>query len=114
MAKYYTDQNMSNLRAAFEKVVMQWPQVRTKKMFGCPCYQAGGKLFAFLVNGGEGITHLPESEREALELKYTLTRFQADEKTVPGWPQAPFINKGDLPGLLPFLLASYQSALEDR
>lgn len=113
MARYYTDQSMQNLRAAFEKAVMQWPQVRAKKMFGCPCYQAGGKLFAFLVNNGVVITHLPESQREALALKFSLTSFQANEKTMPGWPQAPFVNKGDLPALLPFIQASYQAALQD-
>jgi hypothetical protein len=114
MAKYYTEPVMKNLRAVFEKVVMQWPQVRTKKMFGCPCYQAGGKLFAFLVNNAVVFTHLPESERETLGLKFPSTIFEAAEKPGVGWPQAPFSSKADLAVLLPYIQASYQSALEDR
>jgi len=112
MPKYYTEQSMQALRAAFEGVVMQWPQVRAKKMFGCPCYQAGGKLFAFLVNGGLVLTHLPAVERDLLDVKFVPTAFQANQKDVPGWPQVPFENKGDLTALLPFIRASYQSALE--
>jgi hypothetical protein len=114
VAKYYTDQSMQNLRAVFEKVVLQWPQVRAKKMFGCPCYQAGGKLFALLVNNGVALTHLPENEREALALKTLVTNFQANEKSIPAWPVARFENKADLSMLLPFIQASYQSALEER
>jgi len=113
VAKYYTEQSMQALRTAFESAVMSWPQVRAKKMFGCPCYQAGGKLFAFLVNGGLVLTHLPASDRGLLEEKFTPAVFQANQKAVPGWPQAPFVNKGDLTALLPFIRASYQSALED-
>jgi len=102
---------MQNLRAAFEKVVLQWPQVRAKKMFGCPCYQAGGKLFALLVNNGVVLTHLPQGELEALGMKAMLTSFQASEKDVPAWPQAAFESKADLSALLPFIRASYLSAL---
>lgn len=113
MPKYYTEQSMQALRAAFEGVVMQWPQVRAKKIFGCPCYQAGGKLFAFLVNGGLVLTHLPPAEQVLLDAKFIPTTFQANQKAVPGWPQVPYAGKADLPGLLPFIRASYQSALED-
>ena len=43
----YSEYARAYLRRAFEGHVLEWPQVTTKKMFGCPCYQAKGKLFAF-------------------------------------------------------------------
>ncbi len=114
MAKYYTDPVMGQLRAAFEKTVMQWPQVRMKKMFNCPCYQAGGKLFVILVNNGVVFAHLPAEQLADLGLKVTLVDFEASEKPGTVWPQAPLASKADLAALLPYIQASYRSALEDR
>jgi len=54
--KYYSEEDMKDLRRVFEKEVLSWPEVSTKRMFGCPCYQADKRLFAFLVTDGLVIT----------------------------------------------------------
>ena len=54
--KYYSEEETKELRLAIEKEVLNWAHVSTKKMFGCPCYQAKGKLFVFLVTNGIVIT----------------------------------------------------------
>ena len=50
--KWYSEEETKELREAFEKEILKWPQVDFKKMFGCPCYLANGKMFAGMVTKG--------------------------------------------------------------
>ena len=54
---------MKDLRLVFEEKVLKWEQIDTKKMFGCPCYQDNGKLFAFVVTEGIVLTQLGEENK---------------------------------------------------
>ncbi len=45
-------------------ICFSWTHVSTKKMLGCPCYQADGKLFMFLVAKGIVITQLTPVDGE--------------------------------------------------
>jgi uncharacterized protein YukJ len=83
--KYYSEEDTKDLRLAFEEEVLSWPQVSTKKMFGCPCYQVKGKLFVFLVTKGIVITHLEQADREELSRQHETTSFQAGKKIVQNW-----------------------------
>ena len=65
--KWYIKEETKELRKAFEKVILQWPQVDYKNMFGCPCYLANGKMFAGLVTKGIIITKLNDPEKEDLK-----------------------------------------------
>ena len=74
--KHYHDPQANEMRRLLEQEILHWPNVSSKKLFGCPGYQAGGKLFAFLVTDGVVLTQLEEAEREALFRQYPATFFQ--------------------------------------
>ena len=109
--KYYSEEDTKDLRLAFEEKVLCWPQVSTKKMFGCPCYQSNGKLFTFLVTNGIVITQLAQADRETLSRQHQTTFFQAGKNFVQRWVRLSIKNKGDLDRIMPFVRKSYESAL---
>jgi len=107
--KYYSEEKMEPIRLAFEKRVLKWPKVSTKKMFGCPCYQVNKKLFAFLVDQGVVITQLDQLEREALSSKFGAAPFKAGKKVVQNWLRIPLKDKQDLSRILRFVKKSYMA-----
>jgi len=109
--RYYREAETKKLRTAFEGEILNWPEVSTKKMFGCPCYQARGKLFAFLVTHGIVITQLAGTDREALSKRYPTSAFRAVKKTVPRWVRLSLKRQKDLDQLIPFVRKSYNAAL---
>jgi len=109
--RYYREAATKKLRTVFEGEVLNWPEVSTKKMFGCPCYQARGKLFAFLVTNGIVITQLADTNREALSKRYPTSAFRAGKKTVPRWVRLSLKRQKDLDQLIPFVRKSYNAAL---
>jgi hypothetical protein len=109
--KYYDDSEMKNLREIFEEEVLQWPGITTKKMFGCPCYKANDKLFAFLVTKGIVLTKLSEPERKNISKQYNTTPFQAGKKTMSAWIQTQVKEIEDLSELIPYVKKSYKAAL---
>ena len=108
--RYYREAATKKLRTAFEGEVLNWPEVSTKKMFGCPCYQARGKLFVFLVTNGIVITQLAGTDRDALSKRYPTSAFRAGKKTVPRWVRLSMESAKDLNRLIPFVRKSYESA----
>ena len=48
---YYDEKQTSELRKVLEARILSWSGVEKKKMMGCPCYMANGKLFAIMVTG---------------------------------------------------------------
>ena len=109
--KYYSEEATEPLRLRFEKKVLWWPKVSARKMFGCPCYQADGKLFAFLVTNGIVITRLAQADRETLSRKYQATPFRSGRKVVQKWVRLPIEQMGDLDRVMRFVRKSYGSAL---
>ena len=61
--KWYIEEQTKDLRQALEKIILGWYKVTYRKMFGCPCYLANGKMFAGLVTKGVIITKLNEIPR---------------------------------------------------
>ena len=110
--KYYSEQEMKSLRLRFEEKVLLWSQVSTRKMFGCPCYQVNGKLFAFLVTSGVVITQLDQNDRAALSRQCQAAFFQAGEKIVKNWLMLSIKNQRDLNQIMPFVRKSYEAALQ--
>ena len=110
--RYYSEEKMKDLRSAFDGQVLGWPGVTTKKMFGCPCYRVGGKLFAFLVTNGVVITCLPDRDRNRLARTCAITAFEAGGKRVRAWAKVPVRGPRDLTAILPFVRSSYQAARE--
>jgi len=111
--KYYSEEETKELRSAFEDVVLSWARVTKKKMFGCPCYKADEKLFAFLVTKGVVITKIKEKEREAISNQFQTTPFQAGQKTVYDWIKIPIENKSDVEKILPFVKKSYDNVVQE-
>ncbi len=110
--KYYSEDETKELRLALEGEVLSWPHVGTKKMYGCPCYLAQGKLFAFLVTKGLVITCLTENEREKVSRQYQTSPFNAGRIKIQGWVSIPIKDKRALVKLMPFAKKSYKAALE--
>jgi len=108
--KYYSEEEMKEIRLTFEEEILAWPEVTTRKMFGCPCYKADNKLFAFLVTGGVVLTKLSEPDRETLSNSFDTEPFQAGKKTIKNWPRVTVQDKSELPKIITFVEKSYKTA----
>jgi hypothetical protein len=115
--KYYSETADKDLRLALEAVVRAWPAVTARKMFGCPCYQANGKLFALVVSGGIVITRPAESDRETLIKQFLAVPFQVEQSTgvknMKTWLRVPALTRIEVDKLLPYLRQSYEAALTE-
>lgn len=80
-------------------------------MFGCPSYQAKGKLFVFLVTKGIVITQLQPDDRKELSSQHQTSFFQAGKKTVKNWIRLSIKNREELDRVIPFVRKSYEEAL---
>jgi TfoX/Sxy family transcriptional regulator of competence genes len=109
--KYYSETADHDLRLAFEAEVRIWTKVTARKMFGCPCYQANGKLFALVVSGGIVITHTSASDREILIQQFLAVPFQPGQSNVQAWLRVPAQFRTEIVKLLPYLHKSYEAAL---
>ncbi len=79
------------------------------KMFGVPCYLAGGKLFAFLVTRGVVITKLDQADREALFQQPNASAFRSANRVYRTWVRLSVDDPKDMDGLVPLLRKSYEA-----
>jgi hypothetical protein len=110
--RYYSEEETKELRQKLERKILRWRGVGTKTMFGCPCYQANGDLFAFLVTRGIVVTRLGEADRVTLSRSQGTGFFQAGKKEVRNWVRIPIRDTADLDQVMPFVRKSYQAALQ--
>lgn len=110
--KLYTAERMDPMREAFEADVLLLPDVEGRKMMGCPCYMARGKMFAFLVDDAVVITRLEQMERDRLEAEHGAGPFTHGPRVMAGWARVP-VEEEDLAGILPYVKRSYEAALEE-
>ena len=108
--QYYNEEKMKNFRLRIEKEILNWPDVTTKKMYGCPCYKYKDKLFAFLVTDGVVLTKTSEQDKMKLSKEFTIKPFQASTRTMKGWPQIPVDETSDLDKIIPFIKNSYNQS----
>ncbi len=108
--QYYNEEKMQNLRMKLEKEILSWPNVTTKKMYGCPCYKNKDKLFAFLVTDGIVLTKTSEQDKIKLSEEFMIKPFQAATRTMKGWPQIPYDQTSDLTKILPYVKNSYNQS----
>ena len=108
--QYYNEEKMKNFRLRIEKEILNWPDVTTKKMYGCPCYKYKDKLFAFLVTDGVILTKTSEQDKMKLSKEFTIKPFQASTRTMKGWPQIPVDETSDLEKIIPFIKNSYNQS----
>ncbi|WP_255194952.1 TfoX/Sxy family protein [Halorarius litoreus] len=107
--QYFDETRAGDLRDAFERLVLDWPDVAARPMFGCPSYQADGTLFAVLVTDGVALTRLPDDRRDALDAAFETGPFQAGERTVTKWVQVA-VDATELDALVPYVESSYEAA----
>ncbi len=73
--QYYNEEKMQNLRLKLENEILNWPNVTTKKMYGCPCYKYKEKLFAFLVTDGVVLTKASDQDKIKLSKEFSIKPF---------------------------------------
>jgi len=105
--QYYNEEKMQNIRLKIEKEVLSWPNVTTKKMYGCPCYKYKKKLFAFLVTNGVVLTKASEQDKVKLSEEFKIKPFQAATRTMKNWPQISLNEKSDYTKIISFIKNSY-------
>jgi len=109
--QYYNEEKMQNLRLRIEEEILKWPNVTTKKMYGCPCYKNKEKLFVFLVTDGVVLTKVSEHDRIKLSKEFTIKPFQAGKRTINKWPQIRVEEITDVGKMIPFIKNSYDQSL---
>jgi hypothetical protein len=109
--KWYIEEETKELRETLEKEVFKWPKVTSKRMMGCPCYLANGKMFAGMVTNGIVITKLNCEERKELKKKYPANPFRAGTRTIRKWIHL-ILEPDDLMKVMPYIKASYDTALK--
>ena len=106
--RYYNEEKMRLLRLIVEKEFLNWPDVSAKKMYGCPCYKHGEKLFAFLVTDGVVLIKMSEEDKMTVSKEFEVKPFQVGEKRfMYRWPQICMTTVSDFEKLLPFIRKSY-------
>lgn len=108
--QYYNEEKMQNLRLRIEKEILNWPNVTTEKMFGCPCYKNKEKLFAFLVTNGVVLTNVSEQDKIKLSKEFKIKPFQAGKRTMNKWPQISVDKTTDWERIIPFIKKSYDQS----
>lgn len=108
--KWYDETETRELREALEAKILTWPYVTSKKMMGCPCYLAKGKMFVGLVTGGIVITKLNQEEREMLNKNHPIKPFKAGDRTIKSWAHL-MIDPDEIEGIMPYVKISYKAAL---
>lgn len=111
--KWYDEALTHELRATIEEEILSWYKVTFKKMFGCPCYLANGKMFAGLVTKALVITKLNEAELKEVKKNYQTKPFTVGGKTMKKWVCL-LIDPIDLKPVMPFIEKSYQRALKEN
>jgi TfoX/Sxy family transcriptional regulator of competence genes len=105
--KWYVEEETKELRESFEKEILKWPNVTSKKMFGCPCYLVNGRMFAGMVTKGIVITKLTTEERDELEKIHEIKPFVAGKRIIKNWVHVALTPK-EIMKILPFVKKSYE------
>lgn len=108
--RLYSEDIAGKLRSAFEKIVLAWPGVTKKTMFGCPAYLVNGRLFSFLTSEGIVLTSLDKATKERLKRSVEWRPFKAGSRTVKHWSLIPLPDPVNLPSILSYIRTSYESA----
>ena len=101
---------MRETREILESEVLHKPEVTTKRMFGCPCYQVKNTLFGFLVTNGLVVTKLPEAEREEALRIPGADFFKPGSRVMRKWVKIPLKGPEALPDVITWLWKSFEQA----
>jgi hypothetical protein len=108
--KYYDENQSGKLRLALEREIMNWEDVSTKIMFGCPCYLVNEKLFVMMVTNGIVLTSLNEKDKKSIEEEFRTEYFKAGKRTVKKWIMVPLNEETELKPIIPYIRMSFNTA----
>lgn len=114
VAKLFHEETRGEFRRAFEREVLDWPEVSSRKMFGCPAYRAGGTLFAFVIDDGIVLTKLGEADRQELAERFGAGPFEPGRGTIQRWAVVPVSDELALSPVLDYVRKSYGVAMGDQ
>jgi hypothetical protein len=111
MGRYYDPATMGPVRDGLEARVKDWPGVHAGVMFGCPCFDADGKLFAFVATHGVVLTQLEWADRAELAKLFRAGPFAPEPgRAATKWSHVPAMKPEDLEPLVPWIRKSYEAA----
>jgi TfoX/Sxy family transcriptional regulator of competence genes len=111
---YYSESEAHALREQFEEIVLTWPGVTKKMMFGSPSYLAGTTIFALLVTGGIILTRLNDDQKSALLSSGMADYFTGHGRVMKKWIVIFIKEPSSVERYLPFIRASYEGALAGK
>ena len=107
---YYSETETKDLRLKVEEIVLAWPGVVKKMMFGSPSYAVGGTIFMMLVTGGIILTRLDETEKEALLSGPDAGYFEGHGRVMKKWIRITIRDISAVDTWLPAIKSSYRNA----
>lgn len=111
MGTFFTEERDGWVRDALAAQTKAWPQVTQKKMMGCACFWAAGKMFAFVANGCLVLTRLTAEEKAKLGGEPFWTG--AGRPPIRKWVQVRVEQPTDIEDLAPWVKACHERALAD-
>ncbi len=109
---YYSEAETKDLRLKAEEIVLAWPGVIKKMMFGSSSYGVGKTFFAMMVTGGIILTRLSEEEKTRLLNDSRAGYFVGHGRTMKKWVLISLPDPSELENYLPFIRSSYEAALK--
>lgn len=106
----YSEAESGELRKRFEEIVLQWPDVSEKTIFGAPSYVTRETSFAMLVTGGIILTQLDEARKATLLADFGAEYFFGHGRVMKNWVLVRIRDPGEIERLVPFIEASYAAA----
>ncbi len=106
----YSESESKELREKFEAIVLSWPDVEKKMLFGSPSYTTRGTSFAMLVTGGFILTQLDEGRKAALLAEPNADYFVGHGRVMKKWVVVRVRDPAEIERFVPFIEASYAAA----
>jgi TfoX/Sxy family transcriptional regulator of competence genes len=100
----------SPLTAVVDEVLTSWPEVKARPVFGHRGYVRGGKMFAFLADGGIAVKATGTFADE-LYARPGVAAFAHTGMPMRQWPILPLPSDDVLDEVLGFARRSYESAV---
>lgn len=111
---YYSEAESHELRLKGETIVLEWPGVTKKMLFGSPAYLTGKTYFAMLVTGGIVLTRLSESEKARLLEDPKGGYLEGHGRIMKKWIRISVTSPSDIVPYIPFIRSSYETARDEN
>jgi hypothetical protein len=110
---YYSEAESRDLRQKVEEIVLEWPGVTKKLLFGSPAYSVGKAYFAMLVTGGIILTRLGEEQKARLLEDPAAGYFEGHGRVMKKWIHVAVSSPPVLDRYLSYVRSSYEAAHDE-